>query len=134
MTALEITGRDAPTPTVGQADRLRSVVEFNCPFTVINWFPFRAEGIYGPEGVTVDRDTLEPLDLDSEWEIIGGYSADHSWIMHESQFIGGALAADLLANPGTYVVTTVDVETDPEDEDEDTCAGWAILKWQGGDE
>lgn len=130
MTSLEITGWDAPTPTVAQTDRLDKMVEFYVPFTVVDGFPFLA-GIHGPEGITVDRDTLEPLNLDSEWEIIGGYSADHSWIMHESQFIGGALAADLLANPGTYVVTTVDVEPDPDDEDEDTCAGWAILQWQG---
>ena len=134
MTSLEITGWDAPTPTTEQATRLGRVADFYCPFTVVDKFPFRAEGIYGPDGVTVDRDTLEPLNLDSEWEIIGGYSADHSWIMHESQFIGGSLAADLLANPGTYVLTPVDVEPDPDDEDEDTCAGWAILRWQGDNE
>ena len=134
MVALDRNGWDAPTPTVAQTDRLRSVDEFYCPFRVEDGWASAEDDIMGPgEGIWVDRDTLEPTFDLGDWEIVCGYSCDHTWIMHESQFVGGALAADLLANDGIYCLVTVDVEPeDWEHVDEDTCTGWAVLVYTGG--
>lgn len=40
------------------------------------------------------------------WELMDGYSGQHGYpgpIMHQSEFIGGCMARDILATPGLYV-------------------------------
>ena len=129
MTTLDRTGWDAPTPTDAQSDRLREVTEFFCPFRIEGgWASVENDVMGPPEGIWVDRDTLDPLDNLGEWDIIGGYSFGNGWIMHPSQVLGGALEADILANDGTYCLVTVDAEPGDWDEVQDTCVGWALLK------
>ena len=114
-----------------KAEAVRAAADMGCPFTIADGMVLVAEGETPPfESIWVDRDTLDPLDNLGEWEIVGGYSCDHGWIMHPSQDIEGILAADILATDGTYVTMVVD--TEPVDWDNwdpiDTWVGWALLK------
>ena len=57
------------------------------------------------------------------WTLLDGYSGQYLYsgpIMHPSEYIGGRLADDILAEDGFYV--SVVVRTTDDDED----AGWAI--------
>jgi hypothetical protein len=59
-----------------------------------------------------------------------GYTQQYSYrgpIMHTSEFIGGRLAMDILADPGVYV--SVVVSTD--ENGDDNVAGWAVAKKDG---
>jgi len=47
--------------------------------------------------------------------------------MHDSEFIGGNLAKDILATPGTYVAVVCYWEPE-EDEEDYESEGWAILR------
>lgn len=81
-----------------------------------------AEGIYAP--------FLHDGELDSdEWELLDGYSGQHGYsgpVMHNSEFIGGGMARDILATPGTYVA--IIAHWTGEDESEDDVEGWAVAR------
>jgi hypothetical protein len=62
-----------------------------------------------------------------EWSLMNGYSGQYGYagpIMHSSEFIGGGLERDILAQPGLYVSLVSYVTT--EDEDDDDISGWAV--------
>lgn len=116
---------------------LNEFVEFDSPFTVDEdgIVEFAAPDIYAP--------SLYDDELDSEkWEFFStGYTGQDSYhgpIMHNSEFIGGRLAEDILSTPGTYValVSYYSPEqwaeslglTLEQAEDEDRVEGWAIAK------
>jgi hypothetical protein len=58
-------------------------------------------------GTDVYAPTLYDDELDSDrWELLDGYSGQYGYsgpVMHPSEFIGGGMARDILATPGTYV-------------------------------
>ena len=68
--------------------------------------------------------TLCDDELDSaEWSLMDGYSGQYRYsgpIMHASEFIGGQMERDILAQPGLYVtlVNYFSDDTEPE--------GWAV--------
>lgn len=73
-------------------------------------------GIYAPEGVYDYLDdnagSSDALDaLGDGWELFTrGYSGQYGYngpVMHESEYIGGRLARDILSEPGYYVALTV---------------------------
>jgi hypothetical protein len=81
----------------------------------------RVPGVYAPESIIeVDKDeqisdATEATWLDSlrrqGWEPIDGYSSQYRYsgpIMHASESIGGQLERDILAEPGVYVVVSVE--------------------------
>lgn len=74
----------------------------------------------------------EELDSD-KWEFFTtGYSGQHGYsgpIMHNSEYIGGALERDILATPGVYVAIVANWS--PGADEEDTIEGWAIVKYVG---
>lgn len=98
-----------------------------------------AEGIYAPE-VVVDMDADGQVTDEAEralfdrlrtegWEVMNGYSGQHGYsgpIMHSSEFIGGQMEWDILANPGYYVCMVVDCLGEDEFTD-DSPAGWVVL-------
>lgn len=91
-----------------------------------------APGIYGPESVMHSEENDVDIDcLNEEWQPFSqGYTGQFGYrgpVMHASEYIGGRLEADILATPGVYVVTSVEVEPDEEDEDPEP-AGWIVLK------
>ncbi len=93
------------------------------------------EGIWAPDVlVCADGDgsileehenvMLETL-RESGWDLLSGFTSQFLYfgpIMHQSEFIGGALEAHIRETPGYY--TAVVVYTD-EDSD-DNIAGWAV--------
>lgn len=76
-----------------------------------------------------------------EWECVTvGYTGQYGYngpVMHASEFIGGALADDIVIRPGYYVVCEVsaypDGYVDGDDVVEYDTAGWTILRWKGND-
>lgn len=142
------------------AETLNSAVEFDSPFTIGHTDDAglttieRADNVYAPEVyLYVDSDLNavheEQIDLKdwneaTDWEAVNGYSGQHGYsgpTMHASEFLGGSMARDVLADKGaTYVVVTVECipnwEIDPEDDNDlelessirDNPAGWMLLK------
>lgn len=70
----------------------------------------------------------------SGWWLMNGYSAHSGPIMHDSEFIGGRMARNILTQPGLYVALTNHTSEPSEGCDdctEDPCdqhdiAGWAV--------
>ena len=100
--------------------------------------------IIHPDGTVTDApaDLYAPNLLDEElddkdWEFFTyGYTGQYSYIgpiMHNSEFIGGRLERDLLANPGIYVVVAAYwMPDEDDDEDEGTVIeGWAVCRYVG---
>lgn len=68
---------------------------------------------------------------DTDWTALTGYSGQDRYsgpIMHPSEYIGGALAEDILAEPGVYVAVVVD---DPDTGEEPS--GWAVMRYCGAE-
>ena len=67
----------------------------------------------------------EQLDND-RWTLMNGYSGQDSYsgpIMHNSEFIGGRMAEDILNEPGVYVALAAYWTWG---DDEDLVEGWAV--------
>lgn len=70
----------------------------------------------------------EPDLTPQNWTLLTGYSGQYRYsgpIMHESEFIGGQLEQDILAQDG-YYVAVVCYDLDLEDGEDDKIAGWAV--------
>jgi hypothetical protein len=125
----------------------------------------RAEGIYAPEVYPdyaekghdhisgypfgYDYETGKPK-RGAEWSLMRGYTGQHgcadSAHMHNSEFIGGRMERDILANPGLYVAVTLDWPCDtyygcdgPDPETGESCdmdhvEGWAVAYLLDSDE
>jgi hypothetical protein len=84
---------------------LSDLMEFEHPITVTD----DGRVIDGPAGVYAPDlydDELSAGSIGDRWELLNGYSGQQSYagpIMHPSEFIGGGMARDILAEPGTYV-------------------------------
>lgn len=72
------------------------------------------------------------IDLSDEWKPLTGYTGQdryHGPVMHSSEFIGGRLESDILAEPGLYVAAVVDgMPADDSDDDADLNIGWAVFR------
>lgn len=85
----------------------------------------------------VEHDSSHDVTLDgipyrdaSTWAPLVGYTGQHGYrgaVMHSSEYIGGALARDILSAPGLYVSVIVMAQSDSDDIEQD-FAGWAILR------
>lgn len=103
--------------------------EFDCPFTVhADGSVTDAPGVYAPEVYHSDDDDVEIHGVG--WDALVGYTGQygyHGAVMHASEQFAGGIREDVLAMPGTYVLTVVEVM--PEDDDpEPEPAGWAVLR------
>ena len=94
------------TDTYVTPDTLNSAIEFDHPFTV---HPVDDSGRVrvtdGPDDIYAPDLTDDEPDSD-RWTFVDGYSGQHGYsgpIMHNSEYLGGQMARDVLANPGTYV-------------------------------
>jgi hypothetical protein len=66
------------------------------------------------------------LPAGSPWRLMTGYTGQHGYngpSMHASEFIGGRMADDILANPGLYVAL-VDNPLNPDNDDD--VNGWCV--------
>lgn len=71
-------------------------------------------------------------ELDSlEWSLLNGYSGQSGYrgpIMHNSEFIGGRMASDIISSPGHYVAVVA--HWTPENGGVGTGAeGWAVARY-----
>lgn len=104
-------------------DNLSNLMEFDHVIEVhADGHVTEPSGIYAP--------TLYEDELDSdEWDLMNGYSGQHAYsgpVMHNSEFIGGRLAQDILATPGFYVAIVASWDNDEDEDDNPTVEGWAI--------
>lgn len=111
--------------------------------------PGREEGVWAPEVIcftTGDgsilkehEDAMVSVLAGQGWEVMTyGYSGQYSYrgpIMHESEYIGGRLAADILERPGLYVACEVtclmDVDNPLTEEQrrlEEMPGGWIVCR------
>lgn len=92
-----------------------------------------------PDGTVSDRPDMYAPELfddvlsDSSWTLLNGYSGQYGYtgpVMHNSEFIGGTLANDILAAPGIYVAIVSCYSESLGDDDETIdgtiTEGWAI--------
>lgn len=103
------------------------------------------------DGTVSDASTYGPEFLDAvdgcpaPWEPMTGYTGQYGYNgphMHPSEYVGGALARDILDTPGLYVCVVVDYGPCTDDADrsaepcagcvsgsgcEDSVEGWAVL-------
>lgn len=93
------------------------------------------------DGRVIDRPDLHGPDLcDDEletaapWSLLTGYTGQYGYsgpIMHNSEYIGGGMALDILDSPGVYVALvsyySTDADDQPHAEDDGPYAeGWAV--------
>lgn len=120
---------------------LNDLVEFNVPFrvlddgTVLRFVP----DVWSPaEGDEI----IDGQPAPDGWEYVDGYSGQYGYsgpVMHASEYLGGRMARDVLAEPGVYCV--VEITGDWPDQGEDgnyldedgeivaePWAGWALLR------
>jgi hypothetical protein len=113
-------------------DTLNSVMEFDHVIEV------HADGTVsdapGIRELWAPELTNERLDMAAPgWSLLSGYTGQQGGgnIMHNSEFIGGQLARDILAAPGYYVAIVANWLTEEDEEGEDvegsdTVEGWAV--------
>jgi hypothetical protein len=95
-------------------------------------------GLYAPEVyVELDADgqmvSLNPNDIqiDKGWTLLNGYSGQDRYrgpIMHDSEYIGGGMERDILAEPGIYVAVTVIGLRPRGEQRDDDLVGWAVAR------
>ena len=64
----------------------------------------------------------------SEWSLMDGYSGQHGYsgpVMHDSEYIGGRMARDILETAG-YYVAVVSYYAPEEEDGEMPIEGWAV--------
>lgn len=111
---------------------LNKQIEFGCPVVV------KADGSIERADVTAP-DLYDDELSDSAWTFFtAGYTGQHGYsgpIMHNSEFISGRLADDIVAQPGYYVALVSEYRECAECEgiededyicDYDHAEGWAI--------
>jgi hypothetical protein len=77
------------------------------------------------DGSVTDTDLYAPGLYDGEvqsddWTLMDGYSGQHSYsgpVMHPSEYIGGRLERDILAQPGFYVALVSYISTEAPEHD-----------------
>lgn len=119
---MNTTDRRTVTP-----DALNSVMEFDHVIRVHEDGSVTDEpNIFAPELLAFEGGELEDL---GSWELLDGYSGQHGYsgpIMHNSEYIGGGMADDILSTPGVYVALVCTWLDTPEDED--NIEGWAVAR------
>jgi hypothetical protein len=115
------------------ANKLNDIMEFDHVIRVHeDGTVSEPEGFYAPNLLDSELD-------DTSWTLFTkGYSGQHNYtgpVMHDSEFIGGDLAMDILSNPGVYVAVVChhDCDCDGEDHQEQECEttieGWAVARF-----
>ncbi len=82
-------------------------------------FPTYPDGSYKPNG---DRVIMEQA-KDQWWELLTWYTGQYGYngpVMHASEYVGGDLARNILAQPGMYVACLVYPDTFAE------ADGWCV--------
>lgn len=123
---------DSPAPlgAIVAPDKLNAVMEFDHVVTVnedgtVSDGP---AGVYAPD--LLDHEVSDP----TRWAPFGNYTSQQGggWLMHNCESIGGQMARDILAEPGTYVAVVAywspDENDDHADEEGAIPEGWAVFR------
>lgn len=136
------------------AETLNSVIDFDSPFRIVRTLDTGetviadTNNVHAPSvqlfvdkngnGVYEEEIDDRPWNDSPYWEAVNGYSGQHGYsgpTMHTSEYLGGNMARDVLADIGsTYVAVTVeclanwDATEEEEMEVRDNPAGWMLLK------
>lgn len=88
----------------------------------------------GPDNIHAPGLMDDELDSD-QWEFFShGYTGQYGYngpVMHNSEYIGGKLARDILTTPGIYAAVVADWSPDESEGqtwDDDRYEGWAVVK------
>lgn len=117
-------------------DDLNGWVEFDSPFEVreLPDYPPAQPQVRNKWELHVPSHFDDEIDA-SGWETWSrGYTGQdryHGPVMHNSEYLGGRMASDLLAEPGIYVLTAATWTPIDEDNDDDEpyyVEGWVVLK------
>jgi hypothetical protein len=122
---------------------LNSIMEFDHPVrvhadgTVTDagpsfWAPetFVGSDSTGQISVADDRELIESVKRQG-WSLFTGYTGQFGYsgpIMHSSEFIGGRLGTDILAEPGVYVSVVISCD---ESDGSEGVAGWGVAEKEG---
>lgn len=107
---------------------LNAIMEFDHVIQIIeDEGLMEIDGVWAPDVHSYEDDNGQRrVTVDSGWTLMTGYSGQYGYsgpVMHPSEFIGGAMARDILAEPGIYVAVVV---SDLDDEENDD--GWAVAR------
>lgn len=114
---------------IATVDNLNDILEFDHVVEVSeNHDVTSVSNLYAPSIIDSEIDS-------DDWEFFSnGYTGQHGYngpIMHDSEYIGGMLAEDILNEPGIYVAVVSAYIDDSEDGI--TFEGWAVLRYVGKD-
>lgn len=114
-----------------QEAEVRKIADFDHPFVVgEDHSVTHATGVHAPE--VFHSDTSDVEIVSDAWEALVGHTGQYGYngaVMHSSEFIGRDLADVMLREPGTYVITSVEVHSEDDDGNEDPApAGWCVLR------
>ena len=107
------------TPT---AETLNDVMEFDRVIEVHEDRSVSCPDIYPPD---LHDDRLDYVDTWGDWELLDGWSNQQGYagpLMHQSEFIGGAMADHILSTPGVYVALVSYRDDDSEQTE------WAVAR------
>lgn len=114
-----------------QEEAVGKIADFDHPFVVgEDRSVTDATGVHAPEVCHDDEHDITidgvPMRDSNTWDALVGHTNQYSYngaVMHPSEFIGRDLADTILAEPGTYVVTSVEVFHDYTEDEHDcpTC-------------
>lgn len=146
MTINDIARTAAGSPNGGQfaAKPGRSEADVSClacPHSLDEQMEFGAAYAVNAAGHANSVPDYAPSYMDdepdsSDWEAISGYSGQYSYngpVMHESEYLGGAIEQHILDNPGIYAITEATYTTDADgneigEDDELISGGWVLLR------
>ncbi len=118
--------RVAPTGRVVAPGDLNAAMDFDCVIQV------QEDGSIS-DRLDLDGPELYDGKLPAEcgWTLLDGYSGQDRYsgpIMHNSEFIGGGMARDILARPGLYVALLCywDSAEDSSELEPNDVEGWAV--------
>jgi hypothetical protein len=115
--------------------KLAREAEFDHVFTVHpNGTVSSPSGVHAPEVYHVEGEQ-HPRDVEiggDDWERWStGWTGQHGYngaVMHASEQFAGNMATAVLREPGTYVLTTVEVLPEDAGDEDPSPAGWIVLK------
>jgi hypothetical protein len=115
----------------GELRELNDIMEFDHVIRVLS----DGSVVDVPEECTP---TLHEGELsDQRWYLYTrGYSGQYDYsgpVMHDSEFIGGTLADDILSEPGVYVALQNELDDPRGGSMQDGTEGWAIAKLYGSE-
>ena len=120
-------GSHGLTRTEGKHMKLNDIMEFDHVIQV------HEDGSVtdGPSGVYAPEISWPDVDVTGQgWQLLDRYSGQYGYsgpVMHPSEYIGGRMERDILAEPGVYVAVVVD-EVGDGDDAQTVPVGWAVAR------